>query len=175
MWVSSYTNIEMFYNLFFFSTGNKLTCDCRLSWLHKLRNETKSKRVKASLSRLNCIMDTKTNINTVKIEKSQKAIQSIQGSYKKDIDYEEEEFEEKHYDDAMQDQETENDDTTIKIEYKRKLLEIPAEMLPCPNRLIYEASYSPPTQDEVKYYKTSSSEMLVATTMNLLLVVVATL
>lgn len=116
-------------------------------------------------------MDTKTtNIGTVKIEKPQK---TIQGSFKKDIDYEEEELEEKHYDDAMQDQETDNDDT--KIEYKRKLLEIPAEMLPCPNRLIYEASYSPPTQDEVKYYKTSSSQMLVATTSYLLLVVVTIL
>ncbi|KAJ8720369.1 hypothetical protein PYW07_012412 [Mythimna separata] len=153
--------------------GNKLTCDCRLSWLHKLRNETKSKRVKASLSRLNCIMDTKTNIGTVRIEKPPKTIPNIQGAYKKDVDYEEEEFEEKHYDDAMQDQETENDDT--KIEYKRKLLEIPAEMLPCPNRLIYEASYSPPTQDEVKYYKASSGRALVATTVNLLLVVVAIL
>ncbi|CAH1636754.1 unnamed protein product [Spodoptera littoralis] len=150
--------------------GNKLTCDCRLSWLHKLRNETKSKRVKASLSRLNCIMDTKTNIGTLKIEKPQKA---IQGSYKKEIDYEEEEFEEKHYDDAMQDQETDNDD--VKIEYKRKLLEIPTEMLPCPNRLIYEASFSPPTQDEVKYYKTSSSHMLVATTLNVLLSALAIL
>ncbi|PZC84536.1 hypothetical protein B5X24_HaOG204566 [Helicoverpa armigera] len=148
--------------------GNRLTCDCRLSWLHKLRNETKSKRVKASLSRLNCIMDTKTNIgNSIKIEKPPKA---IQGSYKKELDYEEEEFEEKHYDDTMQDQETDNDDT--KIEYKRKLLEIPAEMLPCPNRLIYEASYSPPTQDEVKYYKTSSSFKLVATSANLLVAVV---
>lgn len=120
-------------------------------------------------------MDTKTNINTIKIEKAQKSIQTIQDSYKKDIVYEEEEFEEKHYDDAMQDQETDNDDTSIKIEYKRKLLEIPAEMLPCPNRLINEASYSPPTQDEVKYYKTSSSQMLVASISNLLLVVLATL
>lgn len=118
-------------------------------------------------------MDTKTNIGTVKNEKPQKVIQNIQGSYKKDIDYEEEEFEEKHYDDAMQDQETDNDEN--KIEYKRKLLEIPAEMLPCPNRLIYEASYSPPTQDEVKYYKTSSSKMLVAISSHLLLVLVVML
>lgn len=115
-------------------------------------------------------MDSKTNLNTAKLEKPQKA---IQGSYKKDIDYDEDEFEEKNYDDAMQDQETENDNT--KIEYRRKLLEIPSEMLPCPNRLIYEASYSPPTQDEVKYYKTSSSQMLVATTANLLVVVLAIL
>lgn len=108
-------------------------------------------------------MDTKTNLGN-KIEKPAK---TIPGTYKKEIDYDEDEFEEKHYDDAMQDQETENDDT--KIEYKRKLLEIPTEMLPCPNRLIYEASYSPPTQDEVKYYKTSSSPRAVATTLHFVL------
>ncbi|XP_075977237.1 uncharacterized protein LOC142977305 [Anticarsia gemmatalis] len=149
--------------------GNKLTCDCRLSWLHKLRNETRSKRVRTSLVRLNCIMDTKTSVAATKLEKPK----TIQGPYKKDLDYEEDELEEKHYDDAMQDQETDMDDT--KIEYKRKLLEIPTEMLPCPNRLIYEASYSPPTQDEVKYYKTSSTPRLVATTMNLILAIVAIL
>lgn len=156
----------------FFLTGNRLTCDCRLSWLHKLRNETKSKRVKASLSRLHCIMDSKINIGPTKLEKPPKI---IQGTYRKELDYEEEEFEEKHYDDAMQDQDTENNMDDTKIEYKRKLLEIPSEMLPCPNRLIYEASYSPPTQDEVKYYKTSSSQRLFATALNLILAVLATL
>lgn len=154
-----------------FPTGNKLTCDCRLSWLHKLRNETKSKRVKTSLSRLSCIMDTKSNqLSTTKVEKLQKTIQS---TYKKEIDYEEDEFEERHYDETMQDQETDTDDATSKIEFRRKLLAIPLEMLPCPNRLIYEASYSPPTQDEVKYYKTSSSWRMQATILNFILVTLA--
>lgn len=150
--------------------GNRLTCDCRLAWLHKLRNETRSKRVKASLSRLNCIMDAKTNLGAIKLDKLPKV---IQGSYKKELDYEDEEFEDKHYDDTMQDQETDLDDT--KIEYKRKLLDIPTEILPCPNRLIYESSYSPPTQDEVKYYKTSSSQRILANTLILILAILVIL
>ncbi|XP_053608670.1 connectin-like [Plodia interpunctella] len=136
--------------------GNRLTCDCRLSWLHKLRNETRSKRLKASLSRLNCIMDSKTKINLgiLKVEKIETPL-SI-NTIKKDYDDLDENLDEdNNYDETMQDQETETDES--KIEYRRKLLEIPKDMLPCPNRLSYEASYAPPTQDEVKYYKTSSS------------------
>lgn len=84
-------------------------------------------------------------------------VQKLPNMFKKDdTDVENDDFEEdKIYDETMQDQDTETDGS--KIEYRRKLLEIPAEMLPCPNRLSYEASYSPPTQDEVKYYKTSAS------------------
>ncbi|XP_013184553.2 connectin-like [Amyelois transitella] len=137
--------------------GNRLTCDCRLSWLHKLKNETRSKRLKASLARLNCIMDGKSKPNQVipKIEKTESPLK-LNTVYKNDYaDIEENFDEDKIYEEAMQDQETEIDES--KIEHRRKLLDIPAETLPCPNRLSYEASYSPPTQDEVKYYKTSSS------------------
>lgn len=82
--------------------------------------------------------------------------------FKNNYDENDDEFDDdKNYDDAMQDQETDSGES--KIEYRRKLLEIPMNMLPCPNRLSYEASYSPPTQDEVKYYyKTSSSNGLVS-------------
>ncbi|KAM3960206.1 uncharacterized protein ACR2FA_005688 [Aphomia sociella] len=150
--------------------GNKLKCDCRLSWLHTLRNETKSKRMKMSLDHLNCIMDMKlkTKLGTIvgNRENSPKSNPSV--TWK---DYEEfDDFEsDKIYDEALQDRSADTDET--KIEYRRKLLEIPSDMLPCPNQLTYEASYSPPTQDEVKYYKTSSSENNVATFNWILLVV----
>jgi hypothetical protein len=100
-------------------------------------------------------MDNKfKNVGVIKVEKTD--AQRLNPVYKKDYDGDEDFDDDKSYDDTMQDQET-GDDVT-KIEYRRKLLEIPAEMLPCPNKLSYEASYSPPTQDEVKYYKTSSSD-----------------
>lgn len=143
------------------STGNKLSCDCRLTWLHKLRNETKSKRTKASLNRLVCIMDTNIKPNTIGIKvvtKTEPPQKISPVMFKNNYDDNDEDFDEdRNYDDTMQDQVTELES---KIEYRRKLMEIPTEMLPCPNRLSYEASYSPPTQDEVKYYKTSSSKSL---------------
>lgn len=100
-------------------------------------------------------MDTKlkSNLGTVKVQTKTNLI-----PLKKDLDYEDDdEIDDKQYDE-MQDQENDSQDT--KVEYRRKLVDIPSEMLPCPNRLIYEASYSPPTQDEVKYYKASSGESL---------------
>ncbi|CAH0727185.1 unnamed protein product, partial [Brenthis ino] len=138
--------------------GNKLTCDCRLSWLHKLRNETRSRRVKASLERLNCIMDTKlkTNLGNVKI---QNADTKMNKQPFDKIDEEDDNFDDDAaYDDTMQDQDNVLDIT--KKDYRRKLMDIPVDMLPCANKLSYEASYSPPTQDEVKYYKTSGGKSL---------------
>lgn len=136
-------------NITILSTGNKLTCDCRLAWLQKLHNETRSKRLKLALSRLNCIMDTKLKTNLATKPKTNLI------PLKKDPDYEDEDEEDKQYDE-MQDQEN-NEES--KIEYRRKLVDIPSEILPCPNRLIYEASFSPPTQDEVKYYKSSAKSI----------------
>lgn len=68
--------------------------------------------------------------------------------------------EDRVYDETMQDQET--DSNKVKVEFKRKLMEIPNETLPCPYRQIHsEESYSPPTQDEVRSFKTSDSNSVV--------------
>ncbi|KAG7301845.1 hypothetical protein JYU34_013236 [Plutella xylostella] len=144
--------------------GNQLTCDCRLSWIYKLRNETRSKRQRVSLDRLNCIMAEPTNNielsrpATNKIKQTNRVVIKPVVNKNEDKAYDDidEEFgEDRAYDEPMQDQETETEKV---LEYRRKLLEIPSEQLPCPHRLIHSAeSHSPPTQDEVKYFKTSSS------------------
>lgn len=74
---------------------------------------------------------------------------------KTDRSYDDDDFEE--YDDTLQDQET---DLDSKIEYRKKLIDIPKDLLPCASKLVSESSYSPPTQDEVKYYKTSGSQLV---------------
>lgn len=133
-------------------TGNKLTCDCRLSWLLKLQNETRSKRLRASINRLNCV-DAKNKITAeLKIEDDDKLKIKKQGP---DYDDDSDEISDKYYDDAMQDQE--NDSGDSKVEYRRRLTDIPKEFLACSNRLVHGITFSPPTQDEVKYYKSSSS------------------
>lgn len=142
--------------------GNKLSCDCRLSWLQKLRNETKSRRLRSAIYRLNCVMDTplKTNLPIKHDISNDKSSKTILLNPKKIVgdDYDnDDDIDDKQYDEAMQDQENDGEN---KVEYKKKLVDIPSEMLPCPNRLVYEASFSPPTQDEVKYYKASSSTRL---------------
>ncbi|CAH2041126.1 unnamed protein product, partial [Iphiclides podalirius] len=145
--------------------GNKMTCDCSLLWLQKLSNETRSKRVKTALARLSCVSDIKKpNASNIRIDKNigapfksntmtfkssmDKTYEEIDGSTDDDVNYE----------DSLQDQVNESKGTNI--EYRRKLLELHAEALPCPSKLSFEASYSPPTQDEVKYYKSSSCRAL---------------
>lgn len=82
-------------------------------------------------------------------------------------DYEtNDEFDEDKYDDTMQDDTLEN----TKIEYRKKLLEISTELLPCPNKLFYEASFSPPTQDEVKFFFSSSAPLLISVTVKLIVI-----
>ncbi|VVC96539.1 unnamed protein product [Leptidea sinapis] len=143
--------------------GNKLSCDCRLAWLHKLRDETRSKRIKTSLSRLNCIVD-KVNVNNLinvknvinvknsDVAKKTNSVKNIERIYD-DIDEDDD-----VYDDTLQDQET--DSNVSKIVYRKKLLEIPVDILPCPSMLVSEESYSPPTHNEVKYFKTSGCNRL---------------
>ncbi|CAK1582558.1 unnamed protein product [Parnassius mnemosyne] len=147
--------------------GNKLNCDCSLSWLHKLSNETRSRRVKTALARLSCISDIKLpNTNYSKAEKMMDSSHTLNSmAYKKTFEkmYEDGEGnieDDPVYEDTLQDQESEL--PSNKIEYRRKLLHIPAEMLPCPSKYSFEASFSPPTQDEVKYYKSSSSKVVTA-------------
>lgn len=102
-------------------------------------------------------MDTKvkTNLQNVKVELINVNSKDLKKDIEKEKNYEEIEEDDENFYDEMQDQDNSGDN---KIEYKRKLLEIPTAMLPCPKKLSYEESFSPPTQDEVRYYQNSSSK-----------------
>lgn len=101
-------------------------------------------------------MDSKLKNIGIKVEKTTDLKEQPVYKTEKFDDENEEEFDDdKIYDETMQDQDANPDDN--KVEYRRKLSDIPTEMLPCPKKLSYEESFSPPTQDEVKYYKTSTS------------------
>lgn len=95
-------------------------------------------KLKANLGTIKTQIKISTKTNTAKKDDK---------TYEDDDDFDDDNT----YDDTMQDENIVDN----KIEYRRRLLEIPTEMLPCASKLSYEASYSPPTQDEVKYYKTS--------------------
>lgn len=114
-------------------------------------------------------MKLKTNLGDIKTPKTDTNLKVIPSFSRKDFDKtdEEDDFDDDmNYDDAMQDQENALD--VSKIEYRRKLMDIPVDMLPCASKLGYEASFSPPTQDEVKYYKTSGSGKCLASTLGLI-------
>lgn len=152
------------------STGNTLTCDCRLSWLYKLRNETRSKRFKAALDRLTCTLDSANQNNDVGVQSktatdtkamNNHVIKQMTNKEDKAYDEGEEDFaDDRVYDEAMQDQET--DSGKVNVEFRKKLMDIPNEALPCPRSHIHsEESYSPPSQDEIRSFETSSSERVI--------------
>ncbi|XP_047998111.1 connectin-like [Leguminivora glycinivorella] len=121
--------------------GNKLTCDCSLRWIFGLNNETRSKRLKAALESVTCIMDDKSNMaigEKKNIPKNQTT-----------NDYENDEF----------------DDEVDTVEYKNLLRELSPEMLRCSNKISHEASDSPPTDNEVSNHYSTSSYVAVATTL----------
>ncbi|GBP14360.1 Connectin [Eumeta japonica] len=143
----------------FYLDGNRLTCDCRLSWIHKLRNDTKSKRVRSALDRITCVSgeDLKRNPDGAAAETTTelKYDMTIFGKespynrevYDKNYDDLDDEPDDKMYEDTPLDR---DEPVRLKAEHRTNLLQIPLNALPCPRKLIHTASYSPPTQDETK-------------------------
>ncbi|KAG6458996.1 hypothetical protein O3G_MSEX011153 [Manduca sexta] len=57
-------NLKMKTSVLYLS-GNKLTCDCRISWIQVLRNETKSDPLKLALDEVTCLPNSVNKIETV--------------------------------------------------------------------------------------------------------------
>ncbi|XP_076238506.1 leucine rich repeat protein connectin [Calliopsis andreniformis] len=45
----------------FYLSGNKLICDCKLTWIWGLRNETKNRKLRDALEELTCFLEEKIN------------------------------------------------------------------------------------------------------------------
>ncbi|CAK1543257.1 unnamed protein product [Leptosia nina] len=132
--------------------GNDFDCDCHLAWMYKLHNEASSIKVKTSLEQFVCKfnsdfsnsqfpfyqrIDIKNNLGRDKCKKDPE-------DFHDEID--------------------DNDlDESRKVgDSKRTLLQIPVELLPCPNevRSVTGRTYTYPSQNEAKDYrkvKTTSS------------------
>ncbi|CAB3247066.1 unnamed protein product [Arctia plantaginis] len=111
--------------------GNPLTCDCRLSWIYTLRNETRDFTLKQALEKISCITDpVERQLN------DQEDNENINDNAVLDETYE-------YYD--------KNEDYDTKILSKAtKLTEIPLETLPCPKELIQTEEYGHPVQNEIR-------------------------
>lgn len=100
--------------------GNQFPCDCHLSWMYSLRNETPNKEVKGVLEELTCIVneDLVTNdepaVSSSEQQDDQFAANGVE--YEEgDVEYEE-----------LPDEEGPP---------RRRIFDIPIEMLPCPETL----------------------------------------
>ncbi|XP_076299640.1 leucine rich repeat protein connectin [Lasioglossum baleicum] len=58
----------------FYITGNKLICDCKLSWIWGLRNETKNTNLRDALEKLTCFLESNNasqKINNADLERNE--------------------------------------------------------------------------------------------------------
>ncbi|KAM3960209.1 uncharacterized protein ACR2FA_005691 [Aphomia sociella] len=126
--------------------GNPLNCDCRLSWVYLLRNETKHNNLRKALDKILCVINTsidrKTNEESVAVDNLELADDSY--------DY---------YD------KTENYDDYDKpiVNKDKKLVDIPIETLPCPKEIMQsmEETYGHPVQNEIRVKGVSASSNVV--------------
>lgn len=175
--------------MFIFSlfTGNSFECDCRLSWMHMLRNDTKSEKIRSSLEQVTCHLEPEFPAKNLINDLLNKP--SAQHSVKKQIvhqyenrihekthnsmtseeqnlnrqdntDQDKEEYNDDNYDDAQQDGTNDVEvPTEVKEEKddKKHLFQIPLNLLPCPEELRDSTDSPSPSQGEVKDYRNKSS------------------
>ncbi|KAK6634020.1 hypothetical protein RUM44_004627 [Polyplax serrata] len=105
---------------------NRLKCDCHISWIHTLRNETLNTEMRLALEDLTCIMesDGTTNLSLMTTEKPQD-----DQTYTVDVNSLQYDDEDVEYDDDIAS--TEYDNEAGKPP-RRKIVDIPVEKLPCP-------------------------------------------
>lgn len=133
-------------------SGNPLNCNCRLSWIYILRNETRDSTLKHALDKITCITEPTS-------DRRLNDKDGVENDNDNEDNYE-------YYD--------KTDDYGEKYKSKTskavKLIDIPLETLPCPKELMQsvEESYGHPIQNEIRLKAFSVSDKI---TPSLLLIV----
>ncbi|CAH3977798.1 unnamed protein product [Pieris brassicae] len=129
-------------------SGNKLRCDCRLSWIQVLRNETKSEPLRQALDEVTCIPNIPENVDN-----GMNTNDKLQTDLF-DADSEGDSLQQDENDDETYDAKNEDD----KLENQVVLVDMPSETLPCPGQLGHngEDSLMLSSKDE-NYWQQSSS------------------
>lgn len=136
--------------------GNEFPCDCHLAWMHKLRHEAKSVKVRTSLENFICKFNGEPSLNSHftyferSVIGSNNLYDSDDKSQIKDYvdnpdDFFQDEIEEAYFDEPK----------AVKDENERTLLQIPVETLPCPQdvKSVTDRTYTYPSQNEAKDYR----------------------
>lgn len=135
-------------------SGNEFPCDCHLAWMHKLRHEARSVKVRTSLENFICKFDAKQPLNS-HFTYYERSVIGSNNLYEADDrsqikDYSEaDDFIHEESDDAY------DEPKSSKGENDRTLLQIPVETLPCPQvtKSVTDRTYTYPSQNEAKDYR----------------------
>jgi hypothetical protein len=149
----------------FFFPENNFVCNCKLKWMHSLRNETKSQNTKVSLESVTCKMDPPivssaynkmSDVIENKIDFNQEILHA--GITIETLNEKMNITEKKTSEDPTKEQS--NAITVTKKSTKKVVLKIPPETLPCPRdtKITTEAPafiVDPviPIQNEMKTYR----------------------
>lgn len=134
-------------------TGNEFECDCHLAWMHRLRHEAKSVKVRTSLENFVCKFNNPAlNSHFAYFERSVISSNNLlEADDKSDIkDYPENNDDFFHEDDGYVEE-----SKLARKENERTLLQIPVELLPCPQdvKTVTDRTYTYPSQNEAKDYR----------------------
>ncbi|KAJ2951605.1 hypothetical protein O0L34_g13761 [Tuta absoluta] len=141
-------------NSYIFLEGNEFDCDCHLAWMHKLRHEAKSVKVRTSLENFICKFIVNPSLNS-HLAYFERGIISSNNLYEagnkgevKDYTDTEEFFHEEG-------EEIYDELKLAKKENDKTLLQIPMELLPCPQdtKTVTDRTYTYPSQNEAKDYR----------------------
>ncbi|KAF5294242.1 hypothetical protein FQR65_LT10828 [Abscondita terminalis] len=141
--------LHNFYNEsgYFYLASNKFICDCRLVWMHTLRNETKNQLIRETLDDLTCHLEMKDDhhepatslfstksgsVDTTLLDDEDPSLNPlnsgpVEDEYSDDLYYDDE-------DDYQQQQSSQQNQVTISQPddpYLRHLFQIPVSELPC--------------------------------------------
>ncbi|XP_053608840.1 connectin-like [Plodia interpunctella] len=135
-------------NSYIYLEGNEFACDCHLAWMHKLRQETKSGKIRTSFENFVCKLngDPSSNSHFTYFERS---VMNNNLEEKKDYPDTDDVFHDE-IDDAYAE-----DTKVVRAENERILLQIPIDLLPCPVdvKTVTDRTYTYPSQNEAKDYR----------------------
>ncbi|XP_038212713.1 connectin-like [Zerene cesonia] len=119
--------------------GNPLSCNCRLSWIYTLRNETKDSTLRHALEKITCLSDNNNNDRSLNDQIEETVDNS---NLLADDNYE---YYDKNSEDTIEKVNNENNKAI-------KLTDLPLEELPCPKEIMQsiEESYGHPIQNEIR-------------------------
>ncbi|XP_044729710.1 connectin [Chrysoperla carnea] len=155
---------------FLYIEQNKFICDCRLSWMHKLRNETKNSQVRNVLDEVTCrfnrvnnddesIQDKITITSSVMRNHNTNGIRNSLNDHNIDSDADLEnmdDMEEDDYDDNFEQNTKVATSFVISSDHNKHaskhLLNIPPETLPCPQPIKFPTG-APNTALHTPMYK----------------------
>ncbi|CAK1582530.1 unnamed protein product [Parnassius mnemosyne] len=140
---------------FIYLEGNEFDCDCHLAWMHKLRHEARSIKVRTALENFVCKFNADPSINVHLTFYEKSVIESnnlFEDDKNHDKDYKD------NLDDLFQDETEEEfveEPKIIRKENEKTLLQIPVELLPCPaaTKSVTDKTYTYPSQNEAKDYR----------------------